>query len=333
MAETSLYQQLAEVIGVGDSKIIPEIFQMLANENEAKVILAAAPPATAEEIAEKAGLPTDDVEKMMEPLFKKGLIFMSKKAGPTRYYRVRQLFQFHDSTILTEGVSQEFYDLWKKYMDMEFRQHHKKFESTLPNSVVRVIPVNITLEPDARIAAFEDVKQIVQDAENLAVTKCTCRVVDGKCGKPVEVCIQVNRAADYSLQRGTGRKLTPEEAIEMLKMCEEEGLVHITGNRQAIGHVICNCCSDCCINWPGPRTSPVNFSAPSRFTAVVDPDLCTACETCLDRCYFEAITMEGEDDTALINADLCMGCGLCAVTCPSGAMTLEETRSEEFVPA
>ncbi|MBW2061260.1 MAG: 4Fe-4S binding protein [Deltaproteobacteria bacterium] len=333
MAETSLYQQLAEAIGVGDSQIIPEIFQMLANENEAKVILAAAPPATAEEIAEKAGLPTDDVEKMMEPLFKKGLIFMSKKAGPTRYYRVRQLFQFHDSTILTEGVSQEFYDLWKKYMDIEFRQHHKRFESSLPNSVVRVIPVNIVLEPDARIAAFEDVKQIVQDAENLAVTKCTCRTVDGKCGKPVEVCIQVNRSADYALQRGTGRKLTPEEAIEMLKMCEEEGLVHVIGNRQAIGNVICNCCSDCCINWPGPRTSPVNFTAPSRFTAVVDADLCTACETCLDRCHFEAITMEGEDDTALINADLCMGCGLCAVTCPSGAMTLEETRSEEFVPA
>ncbi len=332
MTDTSLYHQLSEAIGVGDSKIIPEIFKMLANENEAKVLLAAAPPATVEEISEKTGIPGDEIEKMIDPLFKKGLIFMSKKAGPTRYYRVRQLLQFHDATILAPEMPPEFFELWRKYHRTEFKEHHKRIESVLPKSAVRVIPVNIALKPDARIVAFDDVKQIVEEANNLAVTKCTCRVVDGSCGKPVEVCIQVNRAADYALQRGTGRKLTKEETIDLLKMCEEEGLVHTTGNSRTIGHVICNCCSDCCINWPGPRTSPVNFTAPSRFVAVVDPDLCISCETCLDRCYFDAITMDGENGTALVNEENCMGCGLCAVTCPSEAMNLKEARSEDFVP-
>jgi len=330
MTQETLYQQLSEVIGMKDSAMIPEIFKMLADENEAKVILAASPPANVDELSEKTGIPRDDVEKMMEPLFKKGLVFKSSKAGPTRYYRVRRLLQFHDASILAEGMPQEFYDMWKKYHETEFKQHHKKIEESLTKSHVRVIPVNIAIEPDTRIAAFDDVKQIVKDANNLAVTKCTCRVIDGACDKPVDVCIQVNRAADYAIDRGTGRKLGKEEAVEMLKMCEEEGLVHCVSNSRALGHVICNCCSDCCINWPGPRTSQVNFTAPSRFTAVVDPDLCTACETCLERCYFEAITVD--DETALIDEEKCMGCGVCAVTCPTEAINMKEVREEAFVP-
>ena len=82
MAEESLYQQLAEAIGVGDSALIPKIFAVLANEDEARVLLAAAPPAPVEEIAERAGLPVDAVEDMIEPLFKKGLLFKSKRGRP-----------------------------------------------------------------------------------------------------------------------------------------------------------------------------------------------------------------------------------------------------------
>jgi DNA-binding transcriptional ArsR family regulator len=122
MSQNPLYQQLAAAIGVGDSVIIPKIFAILANEDEAKVLLAAAPPATVEEIAEKTGLAADTVGKMMEPLFKKGLIFKSKKEGKTRYYRVRQLFQFHDATIVTKGLPREFFQLWKEYYDTEFKR-------------------------------------------------------------------------------------------------------------------------------------------------------------------------------------------------------------------
>ncbi|MCJ7771847.1 MAG: hypothetical protein MUP22_01805, partial [Desulfobacterales bacterium] len=220
MTEKTMYQQLSEAIGTGDSVIIPEIIKMLADEKEAKILLAASPPATIEEIAGKTGFQKEEVEKMMGPLFKKGLIFKSIKEETTRYYRVRHLLQFHDSTILAEGMPPNFFDLWKKYHNTEFKQHHKAIESFLDKSAVRVIPVNIAIEPDTRIAPFDDVKEIVNDARRLAVTKCTCRVIEGDCGKPVDVCIQINKAADYALERGTGRELSKKEAIEMLKMCE-----------------------------------------------------------------------------------------------------------------
>lgn len=65
----------------------------------------------------------------------------------------------------------------------------------------------------------------------------------------------------------------------------------------------------------------------------MDSDVCSACETCLDRCYFNAITLTGANDTALVDAEKCMGCGLCLVSCVEGAIALEEIRPEDFIPA
>jgi len=325
-----MYQQLAEAIGAGDSTIMPKIFKLLANEKEAGFLLAASPPATIAEIVEKTGLQPNEVEQMVDPLFKKGLIFKTVKEGITRYYRVRHLLQFHDAAILAQGMPPEYFDLWRQYNKTEFKQHHKAIESILDKSAVRVVPVNITIDPGARVAPFDDVKEVVKNARNLAVTKCTCRLIEGDCGKPVEVCIQLDKAADYAVERGTGRQLGKDEALEMLKMCEEEGLVHTVMNTKGLGHVICNCCDDCCINWPGPRSSGVNFASPSRFTAIVDAETCSGCETCLDRCYFDAISVD--DDIAVIVEENCMGCGLCAVTCPEESITLKEIRSEDFIP-
>ena len=78
MADMSLYQQLAADLGFAESKMIPEMFAYIADEDEAKVMLAASPPATVEEIAEKTGFPVDKVDSMLDLLFKKGLIFNPK---------------------------------------------------------------------------------------------------------------------------------------------------------------------------------------------------------------------------------------------------------------
>ena len=332
MAEKALCEQLAERVGAGDSKIIAAIFAALTNEKEAKLLLAVSPPATTEEIAEKTGLNVGEVEKMIDPLFKKGLLFKSRKADGIRYYRARHVLQLHDSTAVATDPSREMMDLWKRFMAEEWTDFSRKLEEKLPNSVMRVIPVNVSVDLNTQILAFEDVKQLIDSARILAVTRCSCRAIDGACGKSLEVCIQIDRAADYAIERGTGRSLSKEEAINLLKMCEEEGLIHVAENKKALGHVICNCCNDCCINWPSVRNDRGKFAAPSRFRAWIDPEECIGCELCLERCFFDAMRMQEEENLAAVDADDCMGCGLCQVVCPTDAILMQEARSEAFIP-
>jgi len=184
---------------------------------------------------------------------------------------------------------------------------------------------------ETQILAFDDITRMIDETRALAVVNCTCRMLHGDCGKPVEVCIQTDKAADYTLDRGTGREITKDEALEILRLCEIEGLVHTVSNTRSGGNIICNCCDDCCVNWPGAIKQETKFAAPSRFTASIAADQCTGCEACTDRCYFDAIAMDEEKEKALINGENCMGCGLCVMACEFGAIALEETsRSSLF---
>ena len=195
-----------------------------------------------------------------------------------------------------------------------------------------MIPVNVTVDFNTQVLAFEDVNELVKQARTIAVTRCSCRAIDGACGKPLEVCMQLDKAADYAIERGTGRSLTEDEALEMLRMCEEEGLVHAAGNASS-SHVICNCCRDCCINWTSPGQVLEKFAAPSRFRASVEEECCTGCELCVDRCYFDAMHMHEDGVLAAVTHENCVGCGLCQVVCATDAILMQEVRPREFVPA
>lgn len=330
MTDMVLCKDLAAAIGAGESPLVPKIFEALVNDEEAKLMLLAAPPATAEDLAQKSGLSEAAVLEMMDSLFYRGLIFKATRGGDKKWYRVKTIPQMHDSTTLTPGISRDILDLWKEYMEKEWPTYGKAVMDVMPGSIMRIVPVNESVEAQSRVMAYDDVVKIVEDARILSVTNCSCRVISGDCSKPLEVCMQVDRAADYNIERGTGRELPKTEAIELLKKCREEGLVHTVDNRQTVGHVICNCCNDCCLNWAVMK-GPKKWVAPSRFEAVVDEDLCSGCEACIDRCFFEALSMK--DDHAAVNAENCLGCGVCTVVCPTQALSLKEIRSVDFVPA
>ena len=55
-------------------------------------------------------------------------------------------------------------------------------------------------------------------------------------------------------------------------------------------------------------------------TAVVDAEKCTGCESCLESCPLEAISMK--DNIAVIDADKCGDCGACIDACPVQAISL-----------
>jgi NAD-dependent dihydropyrimidine dehydrogenase PreA subunit len=50
----------------------------------------------------------------------------------------------------------------------------------------------------------------------------------------------------------------------------------------------------------------------------VDIEQCSACETCIDLCPNEAISMV--DGHAFIDQEECLECGICIDECPEGAI-------------
>lgn len=156
-----------------------------------------------------------------------------------------------------------------------------------------------------------------------------------RCDKPLEVCLQVGKGADYAIKRGSGKEITKKEAGEIVQTAIEKGLVHIVANIPDGGLFICNCCSDCCIfiyPWLtyGGQDKCI---AKSRFAARINIFSCNSCQDCIDMCPFSAIEMvkvAGEKKLKLqVDPDKCYGCGVCAVTCITDSIKLHEVRPPE----
>jgi Pyruvate/2-oxoacid:ferredoxin oxidoreductase delta subunit len=325
----TLYRDLASRIGLAQSQLIADIWRLIANPEEARLLLAL--PGNAPALAEKCGLPEHEVAQMLQTLFVKGVAFPSAKTDPPTYKMSRDLVQFHDASILWPDAPQEFLDLWQEFMEREWPEVAITFSQMMPRPFTRVIPVGVTIQAKTHILAFEDIKEIVENAQTISVTKCTCRLTAHKCDKKLEACLQINRGAEYNIARGTGRKLTKEEALEIVSDAEQDGLIHVVMNKQEVDQFICNCCPCCCQTMPILIQRGISVVEPSRFAALVDPETCSSCGTCIERCYFSAITLE-EGESASVDQSRCMGCGLCQVTCPTEAISMVEVRSSDFIP-
>ncbi|ACL02094.1 4Fe-4S ferredoxin iron-sulfur binding domain protein [Desulfatibacillum aliphaticivorans] len=326
----TVYEQFAEKIMIPGSGIVPQLIAMMTTEQEAEMLLSM--PATAQELADKFSMDLSDVEDKMVDFFKKGLVFKSYKPQGIVYRMPREVMQFHDATILWHGATREYHDLWQKFMEEEWPEYTKMVEKFMPRPFSRIIPVEQSLNPKSQILAYESCKDLIDDSEDIAVTKCTCRVIAHKCDSPVEVCLQLGKSARYALERETGRKVSKQEALDIIKQSEEAGLIHVTMNRAENMHFICNCCGCCCMAMPMMVEYGRAMNDPSRFCAVIDEDACEECELCLERCVFKAIEMDEGIGAAVVNADKCMGCGVCQVTCPADAIVLDEVREKEFIP-
>ena len=53
----------------------------------------------------------------------------------------------------------------------------------------------------------------------------------------------------------------------------------------------------------------------------VELDKCTGCETCVDSCPSEALSMA--DEKVKVDAEACVDCGACVDECPVEALAME----------
>ena len=144
MNEEDLYEKLTERILTKGSKFIPDLFRMVADEDEARIMLAT--PGTAPELAEKLGYSVEDIEEKLDFLYRKGLIFKADKPQGTLYRMGRDITQFHDATLLWDGVTQEYIDLWRRQTQEELPDYINMISMILPKPLTRVVTVDQPVE-------------------------------------------------------------------------------------------------------------------------------------------------------------------------------------------
>jgi len=138
--------------------------------------------------------------------------------------------------------------------------------------------------------------------------------------------------AASDVEFGRARQITKTEALEILKQNEDDGLVLQPNNAQK-PEFICSCCGCCCgmLRMQKFMPKPLDYW-PSNYSAQVDPETCSGCETCVDACQVDAIRFNADDGLSTIDMDRCIGCGNCVPVCPAEAIALVKKETGEVPP-
>ncbi len=163
---------------------------------------------------------------------------------------------------------------------------------------MRVMPVMSAIENDTHKASYDELSTLIEKAWAISVGPCSCRrsrrLMGEGCGHLEEdMCLYLNDNAVSFSKSGEHRLISKEEAYEILRRAEDNGLVHEVNQAPGFDDVtaICNCCGCSCyaLRIAEMFRSPNGVS--SNFLARVDKDKCVACGQCVENCQTNAVRL------------------------------------------
>jgi ferredoxin len=329
MKTSDVYTELMSRLKYPASERLRRILQKLVTPEEGKLLLQL--PAQPAELAQKSGLDEKAAQLKLQEFMERGLVIHTSNGI---FCFAHDMTQLHDANLSSAGkwIDTELLDLWRDFRDNEWAQTLAGGLGDSYVQFIKVLPAWKAMErsPDlGELLPEEDIRELIRGADPVAVVPCTCRRSIRGCDLPVNVCLQFNRGAEYAINRGASRRISAEEAIAIAGEAEEAGLIHTwASGLQRRLTAICNCCRDCCdiFNLGMELGNIEQILEKSRFRANVDQELCTGCQDCVERCFFEAIEMKQAPASkklkATIDKEKCFGCGLCAIVCEPDALTM-----------
>ena len=269
-------------------------------------------------VARRARTDIGEVARRLEEMAKQGLILRMEpeNEGKPFQYMAAQfvigIWEFHVNDL-----------------DLDLIKDMNEYMPTLSEEAwkvpqLRTIPVGRSISVQTGVLPYEKAEVMVRAQEKVLVAPCICRrehtMAGHGCDKPEETCLVFGVGMDYYRRNGIGRVIDQREALDILEKANEAGLVLQPGNTQELMNICC-CCGCCCqvLKAFKRREKPASMAA-AAFMAVTDPDTCSGCEICIDRCQMEALRIE--NNHVVLDKDRCIGCGLCVSTCPNESLTL-----------
>ena len=283
----------------------PEYYSLanIVTDDEADVAIAAGlrKERTAEWLAKKVGKSVEETEKLAKHLAWIGVFRCTydEKEGVDKYFMQifapgimemlvnnRELLETHPE------VGRAFEEYTRKRMEL--------MSAMIPQGygLMRVIPVESAIKDDPTAHEYDKLSYYLNKYDKFSVSPCSCRssrtsINDG-CGHLAEeMCIQMGKGAEHYIRTGRAREISREEALEIIKRAEENGLMHDIPNIEEAGEsaAICNCCSCACFGLRVGLMFGARDVIRSNYVAEIDEAKCVACGMCVETCPGNALKL------------------------------------------
>lgn len=300
---------------------------------------------SAASIASASGRPLSEVKEVLHRLAHEKHLLISVGKGDREHFAIMpivpgtfELVLIRKSPETVTPWHQRFAELFEALYSTGYVAEY----NSKPTHSVRYLPVAEAVEAMPMAMPSERLEAIMEDYDDFAVGVCQCRLTKNLlgegCGRPLEVCMVMGSFTSRLVDEGRARRVDRQEAVEIKKAAEKEGLITWMLNDRSSKsfRCSCSCCGCCCdalrqiteFNVPG-------FIAPPHYLPHIDREACNACGKCAKVCTLGAVVVTGEGDGKRVEqkTERCIGCGLCAVACPEKAVTMREVAGYREPPA
>ena len=367
--------------GAPPSATLTKILKVLFTEKEAKwVAMLPIRPFTLKKAAGIWNTSEAKAEKLLDHMCEKGLMVDSYHKGVRQFVLPPPMIGFFEFALMrTRGdIDQKLLsELFYQYIDVE-EDFIKDLFLGMDTKLGRVFVNESVLmtEKANHILDYERATHIIEEAEFIGVGTCYCRHknyhlgIPCKIGAPMETCLTFdNVARSLAEHGGFTRKISKEEAKDILQMSYGYNLVQIGENVREHPAFMCNCCGCCCEALQAARRfSPMQPIETTNYIPKVNEESCISCGKCSKVCPVLAISMKsdagpgaegtleegpgakmgptnGESTSGriregrpvakakpVIDESICLGCGVCARNCPTKSIVLQRRPVQVITP-
>lgn len=257
-------------------------------------------PRTVEYVAKKSGKSLPEARRILLELADIGVCKVyAGEDGEDRF--LVQIFAPGILEMMVNNTAQvEKFPQIAKAFEEYTRTRVSSLAAMLPTgmSMMRVIPIESAIEGNSQAVPYEQLSHYLEEYDTFSVAPCSCRrsrrILGQGCGHLEDnMCIQMGDGAEYYIRTGRARQITREEALEILKKAEENGLMHQMPNIEGPGKsaAICNCCACSCFAMRLGTMLGAYDAIRSNFVSQVDKEKCVACGQCVENCPTNALRL------------------------------------------
>ena len=303
--------KLAKIIGGASGMLVkidenaPEYYCMenIVSDDEADIAIAAGlrKERTAGWLAAKVGKTVTEIQPALDNLVYYGVFrrVYSEELGEDTYF-----MQIFAPGILEMMVNNQPLMAAHPEVGRAFEEYTRlrmqAMGPILPDGygLMRVIPVESAIEGLPGVTDDERLSYYLNKYDTFSVSPCSCRasrtLLGDGCGHLAEdMCVQMGKGAEHYIRSGRARQISREEAYEIVKRAEENGLMHDIPNIEGSGETsaICNCCACACFGLRAGMMFGARDAIRSNFVAEVDEAKCVACAQCVEVCPGNALKL------------------------------------------